>query len=186
MPTRISPTRVNDKRKRHINPERPPQRNDLKQLQNHKVPMYHAKNTNGTNNRRVLILANKPRVVLWGTENIPQRIKRHRSATIHWLAHLQQEQVKTEKSSYGLDWPQKGIWFGSTKLENELFLNVQEVINFIEKTMKNWRVEFTAGRKSLPEAKVQSGIFQGDVLSQLLSVIAMMSLNQKMHWWIQT
>ena len=43
--------------------------------------------------------------------------------------------------------------------------------------MKNWRVELTAGRKSLTEIKIPRGIFKGDVLSPLLLVIAMMQLN---------
>ena len=40
-----------------------------------------------------------------------------------------------------------------------------EIINFIVKTMKNWRVELTVGGKSLMEKKIQRGIFQGDALS---------------------
>ena len=43
--------------------------------------------------------------------------------------------------------------------------------------MKNWRVELTAGGKSLAEKKIQRGIFQGDELSALLFIIAMMPLN---------
>ena len=43
--------------------------------------------------------------------------------------------------------------------------------------MKTWRVELLAGGKSLAEIKIQRGIFQGDELSPLLFVIAMMSLN---------
>ena len=43
--------------------------------------------------------------------------------------------------------------------------------------MKNWRVELTAGGKSLAEAKIQSRIFQGDALSPLQFIIAMMPLN---------
>ena len=35
-----------------------------------------------------------------------------------------------------------------------------EVINFIEKTMKTRKVELTAGGKSLAEAKIQRCIFQ--------------------------
>ena len=37
-----------------------------------------------------------------------------------------------------------------------------EVINFIKKTMKTWRVELIAEGKSLAEAKIQRGIFPGD------------------------
>ncbi len=36
-----------------------------------------------------------------------------------------------------------------------------EVIKFVDKTMKPWRVELTAGGRSLAEAKIQRGIFQG-------------------------
>ena len=34
-----------------------------------------------------------------------------------------------------------------------------EVINFIEKTMKTWKVELTAGERNLAEEKIQRGIF---------------------------
>ena len=37
-----------------------------------------------------------------------------------------------------------------------------EVINFIEQTIKTWRVELTAGGRSIAETKIQRGIFQGD------------------------
>ena len=46
-----------------------------------------------------------------------------------------------------------------------------QVITFIEKTMKTWSVELTAWGKSLAEAKIQRGLFQGDALSPLLFVI---------------
>ena len=52
-----------------------------------------------------------------------------------------------------------------------------EVINFIEKTMQNWRVELTAEGRSLAETKIQKGIFQGDARSPLLFIIAIMPLN---------
>ena len=51
-----------------------------------------------------------------------------------------------------------------------------EVINFIEKTMKTWRVELAAGGRSLAEVKIQRGIFQGDALSPLLFINTMMPL----------
>ena len=59
-----------------------------------------------------------------------------------------------------------------------MYKTSDEVINFIEKTMKNWRVELTTGGKSLAESKIQRGIIQGDALSPQLSIIAMMLLNQ--------
>ena len=43
--------------------------------------------------------------------------------------------------------------------------------------MKTWRVELTAGGRRLAEAKIQRGIFQGDDVSPLLFIIAMLSLN---------
>ena len=52
-----------------------------------------------------------------------------------------------------------------------------EVINFIEQTMRTWRVELTAGGRSIAETKNQRGIFQGDALLPLLFIIAMMALN---------
>ena len=52
-----------------------------------------------------------------------------------------------------------------------------EVIKFIEKTMKNWKVELTSRGNSLADVKIQCGIFQGDALSPLQFVIAMMPLN---------
>ena len=44
--------------------------------------------------------------------------------------------------------------------------------------MKTWSVELTAGGRSLAEAKIQRGINQGNVLSPLLFIIAMMPLNR--------
>ena len=58
-----------------------------------------------------------------------------------------------------------------------------EIINFIEKTMKNWRVDLTAGGKSLAETKIQREIFKGDALSHVLFIIAMMPLNHILRKW---
>ena len=55
------------------------------------------------------------------------------------------------------------------------------VVNFIKKTMKTWRVELTAGGRSLAEAKIQRDIFQGDTLSSLLFIISMMPLNHTLR-----
>ena len=53
----------------------------------------------------------------------------------------------------------------------------REVIKFIEKTMKTWRVELTAGGRSQADTMIDRGIFQGDALSPLLFIIALMPLN---------
>ena len=50
-------------------------------------------------------------------------------------------------------------------------------MNFTEKTMKTWRVELTAGERSLAETKIQRDIFQGDGRSSLPFIIAMTPLN---------
>ena len=52
-----------------------------------------------------------------------------------------------------------------------------EVINFIEQTINTWRVELTAGGRSIAETKIQRGIFQRDARSPLLFIIVMMPLN---------
>ena len=50
--------------------------------------------------------------------------------------------------------------------------NISEnAITFIMEAVKNWKVEWTAGGKTLTKVKIQRGIFKWDMLSQLLLVI---------------
>ena len=56
-----------------------------------------------------------------------------------------------------------------------------QVEQFIEKNMETWGVELTTGGQILAEVKIQRGIFQGDVLSPFLYVIAMMPLNHTLR-----
>ena len=84
-------------------------------------------NDNSTNKGKDLLLANKLRIFIWRTEWMPQRIQSQSRITLHRSTHRKWEQDKTEKSSYGLDWLQKGIWYGPTKLDTTLYQNVQYI-----------------------------------------------------------
>ena len=72
-------------------------------------------NINSTNKGKDLLLSNKLRIV-W-----------HRKITLHRLTHPKWEQNQTEKSSYGLDWLQNGIWCGSALLDSKLPQNVKNI-----------------------------------------------------------
>ena len=85
------------------------------------------KNINSTNKGRDLLVLNKPRIVSQGAERVPQRIQRHVWVTLHRSTHIKWEKNQIEKYSYGLDWIQKGIWYGSAKLDYKLPQNVQNI-----------------------------------------------------------
>ena len=59
----------------------------------------------------------------------------------------------------------------------KVFKISHEVMNFIEKTVKTWRMGLIARGKSLTETNIQRRIFQGDALSPSLFIIAMMPGN---------
>ena len=59
----------------------------------------------------------------------------------------------------------------------KMYRITDQVVLFIEKTMQTSRVELAAGGKSLAEVKIQSGLSQGDALSSLQFVKAIMPLN---------
>ena len=64
---------------------------------------------------------------------------------------------ETEKSSYGQNWQQKGLQYSLPIriLHSLKMYNIpDQVVQFIEKTMETWRVELTAGGKSLADAKI--------------------------------
>ena len=56
----------------------------------------------------------------------------------------------------------------------KLYTIFVEVIKYIEKTMKHWKVVMTEEGKCLAEIIIQRGISQEDALSLLPIVIAMM------------
>ena len=84
-------------------------------------------NFNSTNKGRDILLTNKPWIIPWWTDRMPQRIQRHSRVTLYISTHPNWKQLQTEKSSYILDRLQKGIWYGSAKLDNKLSQNVQNI-----------------------------------------------------------
>ena len=107
------------------------------------------------------------------------------TAELLYIDQYKWKQEQTEKSNYGVGRLQKGIGYGSAKLDNKLSQNVHNITwshkLHRKKTWKNWRVELTAGGKSLAETKIQRGIFQGNALTLLLFLIAMMPLNHTLR-----
>ena len=83
-----------------------------------------------------------------------------------------------ENSAY--EWiVSKIIWYGSAQLVSlKMYKKFDKVFRFIEKIMKNWRLELTSGEKVLTEAKILGRISQGDTLSLLLFV---MVIYQRTH-----
>ena len=84
---------------------------------------------------------------------------------------------KTEIFSFGLDWLQKGIWYDSAKLDNNLPRNGQNIRRthkLYRETHENLQSEIDS---SLAEENVQRGIFHGYAISPLLFIIAIIPLN---------
>ena len=153
-------------KERPLCPGRPPERNLIKQWLIYNIPTDDMENTYGTNKGGDLLFA-------WETEKMPQR-----SRGTGFLLYIDQRaKNKTNKSGYGMDWPQKCIRYGLLKLDNTLSRNVQdEVIKLIEKTEEKLWMELITGWKTLAEKEIQRGIFQYDALLTLLFVLAMIPL----------
>ena len=118
---------MDDQRKYYIDPEGANQRNPANQLQTNNLPKDDVENTNSTKKRRDLQLGNQPRIVLWGTERILQRIQRHRIVTLHRSAHPKREQDQTEYLAMAWIDYKKCIWYVPAKLPNKLPRNTQNI-----------------------------------------------------------
>ena len=137
---------------------------------------HYVENTNGTKQGGDLLLVNKLRIVPWGTERMTRQGTRGIGMLLY--QHFLKEN-KMRRKNFAMAWidykkacnmaPQSWIIDGL-----KLYKVSDEIIKFVEKTMKNWKVELTAERKSFVEVKIQKGIFQGDALLSSLFVIAIM------------
>ena len=89
---------MDDQRQEYIDPKEPKERNIPKQLLIHNLPTDDIENIYSTNQGKDLQLANKPKIVPWGKERMPQRIERHCIVTLHRPTHPKWEQDQTEKN----------------------------------------------------------------------------------------
>ena len=124
-------------------------------------------NTNDTNQLRDLFLNNKQQIVTRGTGRMLQRIQRHRKTTLYRLAHPQRDQDKTRKYIYGwIDFKKAYDMVPQSWIINclKMYKLWNEVINILEKTMKNLESAIDSRRERLAEGKNQIRIFQRDAV----------------------
>ena len=128
MLTRSTSTRMDNQRKDHIDPKASKQRNYSKQLQTHNLPTDDVENINSTNWGRDLLLTTSRGLF---TEEQKGWCKKFRGTEelLYIDQHIANEsKAWRKKSTYDRDWLQKGIWYGSTKLDDKLPKNVQNTI----------------------------------------------------------
>ena len=180
MPTRRASTWIDEQRKDYINLKGTKQRNCSKQLQTHNLPTNDVQNTDSTNKGKYFYSL-KSRGLFPDEQKVCCKGSRG-TAELLYIDQHSLNKSKTRRNNLAMAWidnkkaydmvPQSWILHC-----HKMFKISHKVINFIEKTMQTWRVELTAGGRSIAEVKIQRGIFQGDALSPLLFIIAMMPLN---------
>ena len=146
----------------------PPEKNRPLQLQTHNLPTDDVKNINSTNKYK---------------EHKGCRLESRGTGELFYIDQHICNVNKTENCSYGLALTKKKRAYDMVTQSwiincLKMYKISHEAINFIVKTMKIWKGELTAGGRSLIEAMVQRVIFQGEALSPLLFIIAMMPLNR--------
>ena len=85
-----------------------------------------------------------------------------------------------KKSIHGMDWLQKGLWYGATYITIEfliMYLISNKIIDFITNSMESSWVELTRKEQTQAEVKIPICVFQRDSLSSLLFVRTLMPLN---------
>ena len=112
---------------------------------------------------------------------LPEEQKGGRKGSMLYIDRMIMKEVKARKRSIAVAWidyrkaydmvPHSWI----VECLESIGIN-EEVIVFMKECMKSWRVELTSGSDVLGEVKINRGIFQGDSLSPLLFVIALLPL----------
>ena len=183
MSTRSTRTRMDDQRKDHIDPKGTKQRNHPKQLKTHNLPTEDVENINST--REEIYNSLTSRVLFPEEQKGCRKGSRGTTELLYIDQHILNES-KTRQKNLAMAWIEYKRAYNMVPqswIMNciKMYKISDVVINFIEKTMKTWRVKLIAGGRSLAEAKIQRGIFQGDALSPLLFIIAMMPLNHTLR-----
>ena len=112
-------------------------------------------------------------------ERVLQGNKRNRWFIRHWSAYRQGEQSEVEKYCHRVNWHPNGQWYILAILDNRLSENQQDIrqnINFITKSMKNWKVKLSAGGKTSAEGKNLERHLLGRCIV-VITVIAMIPFN---------
>ena len=164
MSTRKTRTRMDDQRKGHIDPKGPKKRNRPKQLQTHNLPTDDVENINAQ--IREEIYYSLTSCGLFPEEQKGCRKGYRDTANLLYIDQHILNESKTRRKSLAMAWiDYKTAYDIFPQSCLKMYKISDEVINFIEKTMKTWRVELTWWGRSLAEAKIQRGIFQGEALS---------------------
>ena len=88
----------------------------------HNLPTNDLENTNSTNKEKIYNSLTSRR--FFPDEQKECRKGSRGTADLHVL---NESKTRRKKPSYGLDWLQKGIWYGSAKLDNTLSQNVKNI-----------------------------------------------------------
>ena len=130
---------------------------------------------------------------MWKLQMAEIREESYDSLISHWILNLDQrkrellcihqlilmESKTRRKNRYYVNWRQKCIKYGPKKLDNRLSQSAQVKSYSLSKIPWktgewNWQQK---EKKNLTEVKVLRGVFQGDNLSPLQLLIAMMTLS---------
>ena len=168
---------MDNKTKYHPDPKRSSKRNPL--INYRPMTCNEVEYTNGKNQGGSLLFVNKLQTVPWRTER-----NKGLSGTgdIQYIDQYILKESKTKQKNVDMVWIDDKMSYDIVPQSwiidfSKMWKVFDVIIKFIEQKMENWGVELTAGEKRLLVVKIQCGIFQGDMLSPLLFVIRMMSLN---------
>ena len=142
-------------------------------------------NINSPCKGRDLLLADKPRIVPWGTKRMPQRIQRHTRTTLQRSLHHKRKQE--QRGNLALEWSdyrKNSIWYGSAKLDDKLPQNIPKIRwrhKFSWENHENLESRIDCWRKKLSWSKGLKRYFSRRCT--ITVTIHYFHLTSKMHSW---